>query len=222
MSAITRSLFVFNSEYTYKKCQQLYGHVLKGTVIYSMVQFDGLSIRSRSNASSRYFLIIGGSRQRKKPEIIVNVWSKSELKNIFELVIIGSIPSQLLSEESHQQMTLGKVKFMDGIDGYELKSLVENCVATIFYSLGEGWGQPLAESVFCGKPVICNDLEVFHEVANGFAEYFPSNSPFDLVPIAIRINRMNFDGLIDEKEIIEFGNRYSLEKLKKDWTKLLD
>jgi glycosyltransferase involved in cell wall biosynthesis len=217
---IRDSMMVFNSQYTLKRCEALYGS-LNGSVIYSLVQFSGILKNRDLNANSPYFLIIGGSRQRKKPEIIVNLWSSSDLNKSFDLVVVGKIPSHLLSIESKQLLAAGKLRLVNSIDNAKLRSLIDNCVATVFYSLGEGWGQPLAESVFCGKPIICNDLEVFEEVVNGFAKYFSTNSPNELVPLAHSIYKMHCQGEINESEIVRFGERYGLENLKIKWRDLL-
>ena len=220
MNVIQESTMLFNSEYTLKRCKSLYGYQ-RGSVIHSLVQFSDSLDLGRSINDSPYFLIIGGSRQRKKPEIVVNLWASSELKESFELVVVGKIPLNLLSQESKEQIASRRLRIIHGINSAELQFLVNHCVATFFYSLGEGWGQPLAESVYCGKPVICNDLEVFKEVANGYASFFPTNSPNELIPLAKSLYKMHIERRINETEISRFGERYGLENLKTKWQELL-
>lgn len=48
---------------------------------------------------------------------------------------------------------------------WQLRRLVAGARAMLFPSFAEGFGLPLAEALALGVPVICSDLEVFHEIA---------------------------------------------------------
>lgn len=217
-----RSLLVFNSCFTKNRCEEIYGPTKQGHVIHNLVQFDGLGPTVMKDEPREYFLIISGSRQRKKPEVIINIWAESPLSAKVDLIVVGNVPNQLLGQKATSLMQLGKLTIHKGLDGQELRFLVENCIATIFYSLGEGWGQPLAESVFCGKVVICNDLEVFHEVAREHGRYFSTSNPHDFVPLAFELLKEKKNDLLNEMNVLEFGRRYGLEILKLNWQKVLE
>lgn len=216
------SLLVFNSNFTYQRCKSVYGDEIQGHVIHNLVQFDGLDSNESIDCSRRYLLIISGSRQRKKPEIIVNVWAESKLSDLCDLIVVGRVPDNLLSPESRNLLRLGKLEILEGVTNATLKSLTENCVASVFFSMGEGWGQPLAESVFAGKIVICNDLEVFHEVVEEFGRFFPTKAPEQFPSLAIRTMAELDGGLIDERRIKDFGKRYGIEKLTSRWIQVLE
>lgn len=216
-----KSLLIFNSEYTYSRYKEIYGLEIEGHVIHNLVQFDGLE-SIQLTATKRYFLIISGSRQRKKPDVIINIWAQSSLSTSVDLMVVGSVPTNLLSQEAIALLDLGRLRILKQVESLELKSLIKNCVATIFYSLGEGWGQPLAESVFCGKLVICNDLEVFHEVVGGVGMFFPTDSPKEFLPLAFQILSYQDKGMLNETQVSNFGRRYGIEILKNKWLNSLE
>lgn len=54
----------------------------------------------------------------------------------------------------------------------EMRELYRCAAAFVYPSRCEGFGIPILESMSCGCPVLCSDIEVFHEVAGNAAEYF--------------------------------------------------
>jgi glycosyltransferase involved in cell wall biosynthesis len=60
-----------------------------------------------------------------------------------------------------------RVRFLGRVDEGELASLYEACDFTIFPSLDEGYGLPIIESLWLGKPVICANFGAMAEVAAG-------------------------------------------------------
>lgn len=60
----------------------------------------------------------------------------------------------------------------DASDG-ELQWVYRHAKALIAASLDEGFGLPLIEAAAFGLPIICSDIDVFHEIAGEHAFYFP-------------------------------------------------
>lgn len=58
----------------------------------------------------------------------------------------------------------------------ELVNLYSNAELFIYPSYYEGFGLPLLESMGCNCPVVCSDIEVFHEIAGNAACYFNPNN----------------------------------------------
>lgn len=50
----------------------------------------------------------------------------------------------------------------------------------VYPSIYEGFGIPLIEALALQTPVICSDTAVFHEVGDGFADYFDPKDPDDI------------------------------------------
>lgn len=74
----------------------------------------------------------------------------------------------------------GTVKIVDGPSDAELELLYRNCKFTVFPSLLEGWGLPIGESLWFGKPVLCANNSSMPEVGGRFATYFSHDDPGSL------------------------------------------
>jgi glycosyltransferase involved in cell wall biosynthesis len=59
----------------------------------------------------------------------------------------------------------------------ELSFLYDKAAAIVIPSYAEGFGLPIAEAARQGRPVICSDIPVFHEVGGDGAAYFRVNDP---------------------------------------------
>ena len=60
-------------------------------------------------------------------------------------------------------------------------SLYNSAAAFIFPSSHEGFGLPIIESMKAECPVVCSDIPVFREIADGAAEFFNLNDNNNLV-----------------------------------------
>lgn len=69
-----------------------------------------------------------------------------------------------------------KILHFNSVEDTGLAWLLKNCLFTIQPSFYEGWGLPVAESLFYGKLCLASDAASLPEVGGDFADYF---SPFD-------------------------------------------
>ncbi|MEQ8563059.1 MAG: glycosyltransferase family 1 protein [Cytophagales bacterium] len=58
----------------------------------------------------------------------------------------------------------------------ELNSLYRNAQCLVFPSMDEGFGYPLIEAMAHGCPIICSDIQIFHEVLGDYPIYFHPKS----------------------------------------------
>ncbi len=63
----------------------------------------------------------------------------------------------------------------------ELEFLYKHCRFSVFPSWYEGWGLPIGESLWFGKPVLCAARASMPEVGGRFAAYFDHDEPGSLV-----------------------------------------
>ena len=57
----------------------------------------------------------------------------------------------------------------------ELPSCTLTCAAALAPSYAEGFGLPIAEAAWRGKPALCSDIPVFREIGGEGALYFRVN-----------------------------------------------
>ncbi len=167
----------------------------------------------------KFFLYVGNAYPHKNLERLLEAISnlKSPISDV-KLILIG--PDDYFYKkikEKVREMDLNdNVTFYGPADKDELTELYKNAVALVFPSLMEGFGLPGIEAMRRGCPVICSDIQVFHEVYGDAAIYF---NPLDADDIRNKIDHFCFHDLnhsIRDKMIkmgFEQANKYSWEKL---------
>ena len=164
-----------------------------------VIKFPHEFMRSSENVSStispavdqiakeNYVLCVGTIEVRKNLLKLLECWQ--ELRNTYKsnlpkLVLAGGKGwgvddvYQFLKATSDVE---GTVKIVDGPNDAELELLYKNCRFTVFPSLFEGWGLPIGESLWFGKPVICANNSAMPEVGGSFATYFDHSQPNSLI-----------------------------------------
>ncbi|MES2308292.1 MAG: glycosyltransferase family 1 protein [Verrucomicrobiota bacterium] len=86
----------------------------------------------------------------------------------WELTLVGH-PYEGAEEISqavvHATQANPRIRWRQGLDDGALASLYEECDFTVFPSLGEGFGLPIAESLWRGRPCLCSEIGSMHEIA---------------------------------------------------------
>jgi glycosyltransferase involved in cell wall biosynthesis len=217
------SYLVFNSIFTKRRFSAIHGEGKDNIVIYPAIQFkfpldSSLNIGRHSNP---YWIMIGGERQRKKPSVIINLWATSVISSLSDLVIVGEVPLALLCLEAIEKHKAGSLRFVKNIPKDELLTYISNSAASIFYSLGEGFGLPIAESLACGKTVICNDLAVFTEITGGLSLTFPTSNPTDVIQIMESVLARGPESLNYTTALMKQASEYSVEDVSSKWASFL-
>ena len=97
---------------------------------------------------------------------------------------IGWLVNDLLAELAASGYLGGKIQLMLDLSDAELRQAYRSCLFTIFPSLSEGWGLPIAESLAQGKFCVASNRTSIPEVGGDFVDYFdPSNDDDALAKI---------------------------------------
>jgi glycosyltransferase involved in cell wall biosynthesis len=113
-----------------------------------------------------YVLSVGTIDRRKNQHMLIDAWNE---------LIAGpqAVPQLVLAGRLMAQDDL--VIVQDATDA-ELAALYANCRFTLFPSLAEGFGLPVAESLRFGKVCVASALPEIREFAGDFVWYFPPGS----------------------------------------------
>lgn len=165
------------------------------------------SVQTRTGVSdivkTKYALCVGTIEIRKNIRSLLGAWK--ELLQIYQeetptLVLAGEKGwgvddvYQYLRETAHIG---GLVKIVDKPNDAELELLYKNCQFSVFPSKFEGWGLPIGESLWFGKPVVCSNNASMPEVGGSFARYFDHSDAGSLLaalrntiekPVALPMN----------------------------------
>ena len=136
-------------------------------------------------AQSKFILCVGTIEVRKNIIELLHAWAaiQSTGTRTPQLVLAGRKGWEVrdVYEFLHRTAFVGKtVKIVDKPSDAELEFLYHNCEFTVFPSLFEGWGLPIGESLWFGKPVVCAANASMSEAGGKFATYFDHNKPGSL------------------------------------------
>ncbi|WP_299348969.1 glycosyltransferase family 1 protein [uncultured Shimia sp.] len=125
-----------------------------------------------------FFLMVGTIEPRKNHKLILDVWDQLSREIAPEktphLVICGR--RGWLNEEVFDRLNSSPLRGtylheFNNISDAEIRTYLNHCTAALFPSIVEGFGLPPVEAAAAGAPVICSDLEVFHETLGDIPIY---------------------------------------------------
>jgi len=139
----------------------------------------------------RYVLFVSTIEIRKNHRLLVRVWRRLLERHgadaVPVLIFVGQIGwlvNDLLADLAASDYLGGKIQLMPDLSDAELRQAYRSCWFTIFPSLYEGWGLPIAESLAQGKFCVASNRTSIPEVGGDFIDYFdPSNDDDALAKI---------------------------------------
>jgi glycosyltransferase involved in cell wall biosynthesis len=103
---------------------------------------------------------------------------------------IGWLVDDLLADLEASNYLNGKIKLMSGLSDAEVRQAYRSCLFTVFPSLCEGWGLPIAESLMQGKICIASDRAPLPEIGGDLIDYFDPSDEDDALE---KIEQLLFD-----------------------------
>ena len=145
----------------------------------------------------RYVLFVSTIEIRKNHRLLVAVWRRLIERhgaNAVPVLVfagqIGWMVDDLLAELATSDYLGGKIVLMPDLSDAELREAYRSCLFTVFPSLCEGWGLPVAESLAHGKLCVASNRTSIPEICGDLIDYFdPANEGEALA----KIERVLFD-----------------------------
>ena len=140
---------------------------------------------------ARYVLFVSTIEIRKNHRLLVRVWRRLLERHGPDVVPalifagqIGWLVDDLLAELAASDYLDGKITLLPGLSDAELRQAYRSSLFTVFPSLCEGWGLPIAESMVHGKFCVASNRTSIPEVGGDLIDYFdPSNEDDALAKI---------------------------------------
>lgn len=119
-----------------------------------------------------YVLSVGTLETRKNQGLLLDAWLEliREGVRMPGLIMVGKIgwQGQQVAEKLNSNPVLkDQVRLLSKIGDGELRSLYTSCLFTVYPSLYEGWGLPIAESLSLGKVCLASNTSSMTEIAPG-------------------------------------------------------
>jgi glycosyltransferase involved in cell wall biosynthesis len=145
----------------------------------------------------RYVLFVSTLEIRKNHRLLFRVWrrllERYPADAVPVLLFAGQIGwkvDDLLAELAASKYMGGKIELMPALSDGELRQAYRSCLFTVFPSLCEGWGLPIAESLALGKFCVASDRTSIPEVGGDLVDYF---DPTDDDDALTKIERLLFN-----------------------------
>lgn len=166
-----------------------------------------------------YALFVSTLEARKNQAFLVRVWRqlldeipREKVPTLVFVGHIGGMIDDMLQELRNSGFMAGAVRLIQDPSDAELMALYRGCSFTLFPSLYEGWGLPVAESMAFGKPCLASDATSIPEVGGALVRYFdPLN-----VRSAVRAIRALID---DPADLLAWEARVVREHQPTPWSK---
>jgi glycosyltransferase involved in cell wall biosynthesis len=125
----------------------------------------------------RYLLFVSTIERRKNHEVIYRAMAqlaergRSDLPQIVFVGMVGWGVADFLNDLRIDPRVRGKFIILNHVSDSQLALLYQNAEFTLYPSLYEGWGLPLAESLAAGKFCLASNSSSLPEVAGSLVEY---------------------------------------------------
>lgn len=128
-----------------------------------------------------FLLCVGTVEIRKNYLLIYQAVKLAQLENkpLPQIVIVGRkgwLTGDLTHVLTKDPSIAGKIVWLNSVDDQQMDWLFHHAAFTLFPSLCEGWGLPVAESLQHGKFCLASGVSSMLEIGDGMIDYF---SPFD-------------------------------------------
>lgn len=155
-----------------------------------------------------FILCVGTVEVRKNHQLLYAAYKLglSRGRKLPKLVIVGGkgwYTGDILYAFKNDP-ELRDMVFVDRSSDQELEWLYQNCKFTIYPSVYEGWGLPIAESLARGKVCIASDTSSMTEIAGNLIDYF---SPYDSAACLALISKYLDQNKLADK-VREIQNEY--------------
>ncbi|MDR1032763.1 MAG: glycosyltransferase [Candidatus Nomurabacteria bacterium] len=127
-----------------------------------------------------FVICVGTLEIRKNHLLLYQTYKLAEEQSVElpKLVVIGGkgwLEEQFIYMVEHDPAVKGKIDIRNDINDIQLSWLYQNCLFTVYPSLYEGWGLPVAESLAYGKYCIASSAASVPEIGGKLIDYFSPN-----------------------------------------------
>jgi glycosyltransferase involved in cell wall biosynthesis len=138
---------------------------------------DNVSEKAAKIIAQRFLLCVSTIEARKNQQTLCRAFTRLidwGVADLPLLVLVGSIGyggQNLIDEIGADPRLAGRVITLVGCSDADLAALYKGCLFTLYPSLYEGWGLPIAEGLAYGKFCLCSNQGSLPEVGKEFADY---------------------------------------------------
>lgn len=187
-------------------------HILKLPHEFSVKRPGQTTKKLPKGVKDNFVLVTGTIEDRKNQHLVWAAWRKLSRKHfdkLPQLVLVGKF-GKLSRLNIRMRYFLiwnswlsNKVMVFNRCSDDELRQLYDNCLISIYVSDYEGWGLPVGESLWCGRPVLSGISTSLPEVGGDLVDYV---DPHDERAMLAAIEKLCFDTQHRESRVTQIAN----------------
>ncbi len=170
--------------------------------------------KASDGQSQKMILSVGTIEPRKKQLELVQAFQKfcdtNQNSDDWSLVLVGNLHPDVAKGIIDATKKNKKIKYLGYCEEDKLNELYDNCSFTVFPSVEEGFGLPILESLWNGKPCICASFGAMGEVAIGGGCYTVDKCDVECLEQAI-------SRLTTDKDLLLYLEKQALERPITSW-----
>jgi FkbM family methyltransferase len=123
---------------------------------------------TNASAHEQFILSVGSIEPRKNQVCLLRAFAAFREKHPdsrWRLTLVGNIHPQVANEVALAMRADKAVQHLGHVSDQDLDKLYRTCAFTVFPSTEEGFGLPILESLWYGKPCVCANFGAMAEVA---------------------------------------------------------
>lgn len=174
-----------------------------------------------------FILSVGTVEARKNHRLLYQAWKLADERGVElpRLIIVGA-PGWLAGETvysiQHDPTTKDRISLRHNLPDTQLKWLYEHCLFTVYPSIYEGWGLPVAEALAFGKICIASKASSIPEIAGTMLDYISPYSADELLRevkkyLSLRLRRAKEQEIAAHYKKRGWRNTYLTIKRQLSW-----
>lgn len=142
------------------------------------------------------------------------------LNNNYKLILSGIVENEMyknrIIEEAKKYNVANRVIFTGPVSENDKQWYFKNCLAFVFPSLSEGFGLPVIEAMYFGKPTILSTSSSLPEVGGKHAYYFKNFDP-DYMNEVLHNSLQHYKQLQPQQFIKSWAKTFSWQKAAEEY-----
>jgi glycosyltransferase involved in cell wall biosynthesis len=173
------------------------------TVIYNGCNFTKLNHLETPliNTEKKFLFTIGSINKKKNFHVLPSLLFDNNKMLIIAGITDDEDYKKKIMDEAKNYNAADRLIFVGAINENDKQWYMKNCEAFVFPSLAEGFGLPVIEAMYFGKPVILSNLTALPEIGGEVAYYFNSFKPEEMRAI-LHKSLLHYKNTPDAKEKI--------------------